>query len=104
MLKHSQSFVGKKLGRPDLMNYGYEDSMATKTLSIPHNGGRWPSNVILDGSEVVRGLFPETVSLLRNPKIHLPCGTGMFFGGSYEGNTYDDSGSASRFFKVIPCE
>lgn len=48
MLSMSQGFVGRKMGRPELMNYGYEGSMPVKTLSTPSLSGRWPANLILD--------------------------------------------------------
>lgn len=48
MLKMSKGFEGKDFGRPEIMNYGYEESMPKKTVSIPHDDGRWPANVVLD--------------------------------------------------------
>jgi DNA modification methylase len=47
MLKMSEGFVGRKCGRPELANYGYEKSMPDKTLSTPNSQGRWPANVVL---------------------------------------------------------
>ncbi len=47
MLKMSQGFAGRKWAEPHMANYGYEDSMPTKTVSIPHASGRWPPNVLL---------------------------------------------------------
>lgn len=47
MLHMSAGFIGRKWGRPELVNYGYEGSMPTKTLSVPHDAGRWPANLIL---------------------------------------------------------
>ena len=47
MEEMSAGFVGRQWGDPHLVNYGYEDSMATKTLSVPHQAGRFPANVIL---------------------------------------------------------
>jgi hypothetical protein len=47
MLKMSQGFAGRKWGRPEIVNYGYEESMPTKTVSVPAPGGRWPANLIL---------------------------------------------------------
>ena len=48
MLKMSRGFVGKKMGRPEMVNYGYEDSMPIKTLSVPSSEGRWPANLIFE--------------------------------------------------------
>ena len=61
--------------------------------------GRWPANVIHDGSEEVVGLFPVTTS-------GKPCGkrnatTGFSSGitpGAADLTGYGDSGSAARFF------
>jgi len=64
--------------------------------------GRWPANVIHDGSEEVVGCFPETVSGV------MKAGTKRNQGGGYHGgfpeivtqyDTVGDSGSAARFFK-----
>lgn len=48
MLQMSMGFVGRKWGQPEQFNYGYDGSMPIKTLSVPHNQGRWPSNMILE--------------------------------------------------------
>jgi site-specific DNA-methyltransferase (adenine-specific) len=60
--------------------------------------GRWPANLIHDGSEEVVGLFPAASA--RNGG-----NTGTDFGGVYSGTwgnaetqQYRDSGSAARFF------
>ena len=63
--------------------------------------GRWPANVLHDGSDAVLAGFPDTASVTRNTATCTPNGKGMFAGGSYEGNTYSDSGSAARYFKQI---
>ena len=47
LLKMSRGFSGRKWGRVELANYGYEDSMPTKTVSTPHVAGRFPANLIL---------------------------------------------------------
>jgi len=68
----------------------------TRTKPVESNPrGRWPANVIIEGHDDVLVAFPV---------MH---GAGGMFGiGNFEGNgmRYGDSGSASRFFKVIPCE
>ncbi len=71
----------------------------------PDNSGRWPSNVILDGSEEVVGAFPETTSGLYKAGS-APKGERSIFGQHASGyvtsaDTYGDSGSAARFFKQI---
>ena len=60
--------------------------------------GRWPANLIHDGSEEVVGLFPETdgvVGACRDPKGSLGFHGGG--GGAYRQGVAD-SGSAARFF------
>jgi DNA modification methylase len=63
----------------------------------PSATGRWPANVIHDGSEKVVGLFPVTGNNWRASKGS-GAGAGMFgvSGGVTQGQ--DDSGSAARFF------
>lgn len=70
-------------------------------MSKPHPAGRWPANVLHDGSDAVLMGFPVTISVTRNTATCTPNGKGMFAGGSYEGNTYSDTGSAARFFKQV---
>jgi hypothetical protein len=86
MLHMSQGFVGRKLGRPELMNYGYESSMAIKTVSIPNPHGRWPANLILqhlDGCRNVgvRRVWANQSSSLGSGRGHgnTP-GNGIYYG------------------------
>ena len=68
--------------------------------------GRFPSTLLLDGSEQVEGMFPQTASGARkggdpykSGRFHGQKGAlGLKAGGSCEG----DSGSAARFFKSCP--
>jgi len=69
-----------------------------------HPQGRFPSNLILDGSDEVVGLFPDTKqvgSAIRKNKAN-PYGNGRTWSVSetpaQETVGYADSGSASRFF------
>jgi len=57
--------------------------------------GRWPANLIHDGSEEVEGLFPysTTGAVSKETNNH-----GKFYGGGYTPKRTSDSGSASRFF------
>ena len=59
--------------------------------------GRWPANVIHDGSDEVVGLFPDAAGAVSNGK---KAGTGFMgkFGGMEQSSSYADSGSAARFF------
>ena len=61
-----------------------------------NNAGRWPANLIHDGSDEVTGLFPVTTSGGGNKKSKNP---GMWSGKKPK-DWHDtvDSGSAARFF------
>lgn len=72
---------------------------------VEYNKGRWPANVIHDGSDEVVGAFPETTSgVLRAGTIRNVSnkfyGAGMAAAGKVasEYDTGGDSGSAARFF------
>jgi len=70
----------------------------------PHPQGRFPANIIHDGSDEVVGLFPDTKSGNLNSGHKRGDGTGNSFmggGGTIKGNYGGDSGSAARFFKSI---
>lgn len=72
-----------------------------ETLELKPSG-RWPKNAILDGSEEVEALFPETGP--SGVSTH-PVGTGGIWSGVSNrpcGPQYGDSGSAARFYKVCP--
>ena len=59
--------------------------------------GRWPANLIHDGSDEVLELFPYSKSQRSNRGDE----QGGLYGGGWSGNTvrgHDDSGSAARFF------
>ncbi len=62
--------------------------------------GRWPANLIHDGSEEVTRLFPVTTSGLM--KKGQAVNSKSWFTGSQdiEADTYGDTGSAARFFYV----
>ncbi len=67
------------------------------------NKGRWPANVILDGSEEVRRGFPDRDGELHNKKT---TGNSHFVPGlekSKRGYSFKDTGSASRFFYNAKC-
>jgi DNA modification methylase len=60
--------------------------------------GRWPANLIHDGSDEVVGLFPQTTSG-KGKKAGAANSVSMFAGSGRTGNDdYGDSGSAARFF------
>lgn len=78
MLRMSQGFVGRKWAEPYMANYGYEGSMPTKTLSVPHSAGRWPANLVLSHS-------PGCVKV--GTKKVKGSGTSTTFHDSYEGES-----------------
>lgn len=76
----------------------------SKSPPIVRQAGRWPANVIHDGSEEVVGLFPETKSgeKLTTHQRNVPRLGVNSYGDGYGGQTprdwLGDSGSAARFF------
>ena len=63
--------------------------------------GRWPANVIHDGSDEVVGLFPQTKDGVSSPNVSGKEAYGGGFGGRHHPG-YGSSGSAARFFKCCP--
>jgi DNA modification methylase len=88
-------------GRRPGTHEGYQRPNATmfqdKTDWSLSPAGRWPANLIHDGSDEVLACFPETASgVQRKPK-----GTGGIWSGISNdpcGPQYGDEGSAARFF------
>jgi site-specific DNA-methyltransferase (adenine-specific) len=64
--------------------------------------GRWPANLIHDGSDEVTQAFPETASGQPLNRMHIDPGrnvaSGASKGGEYFHTGFGDSGSAARFF------
>jgi hypothetical protein len=79
--------------------YGFKNGVGRNGEMSDNTKGRWPANVIHDGSDEVVGLFPQSNG----------------FGGSHGGNDpgiwkgkkkvviqrHNDTGSVARFFKQI---
>lgn len=71
----------------------------TETNRPDNSAGRWPANLIHDGSEEVLAGFPQA-----NHKTGGPARTSIGGNGAYSGGDarvpvgYDDTGSAARFF------
>jgi site-specific DNA-methyltransferase (adenine-specific) len=81
--------------------YGGNSLLESKThndTTTIHNQGRFPANLIHDGSQEVLELFPETKSGKMKQKIE--GGEFNVFGKQYprDVETIGDSGSAARFF------
>jgi DNA modification methylase len=76
--------------------------MASKELMPNNASGRWPANLIHDGSDEVVGLFPVTTSGSRKGGVyHDSSQQGSSFKPSRTGMLKElngDSGSAARFF------
>ena len=74
-----------------------------RRVVTPHASGRWPANLIHDGSEEVVGCFPQTTPSPSKP-VRQGGGQGYKPGAEYGaardgfGVGYGDSGSAARFF------
>ncbi len=94
-------------------NFNYDNSMfqlsrnqskrAFQDMGFHSSQGRWPANVIHDGSDEVRRGFPE-----RNGELHnkLTMGNSHFVPGlekSKRGYSFKDTGSASRFYYQAKC-
>jgi DNA modification methylase len=86
-LTNSTRSAGNTYGKPSV------------SANFDANQGRWPANLIHDGSDEVAGLFPDTkggTAVRRNSGGHT-------FGGIFpkppmDDLGYGDSGSAARFF------
>ena len=91
-------------------NEGIEDSSSIygnyshSNQSPPHPKGRWPANVIHDGSESVLAGFPQTKTNKGTLRRKKPKGRAGNIYGAYEQKaagyicSNGDSGSAARFF------
>jgi site-specific DNA-methyltransferase (adenine-specific) len=70
-------------------------------IASAHPSGRWPANLIHDGSDEVVGLFPETKSGALSPDNNIKPSSG-WSGGSQADRVKStfgaNSGSAARFF------
>jgi site-specific DNA-methyltransferase (adenine-specific) len=88
---------GRKLARHQETN-GFDGGWKSKTTNLDDGLGRWPANLIHDGSEEVVGLFPATSA--RNGGNTGTDSGGVYSGtwGNAETQQYRDSGSAARFF------
>jgi len=90
--KSSKEFKGvKPFGNTDIKGSALK----------PHTQGRFPANLIHDGSDEVVGLFPDTKTNSTGKNSPADYKTKSVFGAGYKSGAlpYDgDSGSASRFF------
>ena len=79
----------------------------TPNTYMQNDQGRFPANLIHDGSEEVVGEFPQTGASSDRPRNNkVPTGKGGIY-GHYEPvvtHGHSDSGSAARFFKSCPAD
>lgn len=90
----------KANGRPSQTGLG--DNYDPSKANLPDTVGRWPANVVHDGSEEVLALFPETKSGAVLHKHHKGQKTDAIYGAFKENISerewLDNGGSAARFF------
>lgn len=82
-------------------NHNHRDGSNAVAVEKLNNLGRWPANLIHDGSDEVLELFPETAGGARPAKANKP--TGQHYEGGWgtiaEGERINfPAGSAARFF------
>jgi len=96
----------EKLGRQASSTTMFGNGKMTKEDVIDNSnaaGGRFPANLIHDGSDEVVGLFPNNKSsdaVRKNSVCPTYWGTNGIYGkgNAHDSYGYSDSGSASRFF------
>lgn len=96
---------GKTLDGRDLANaLAYAESLKNRQPTTVT--GRWPANLILDGSEEVVAGFPLTSSAQSKASDNRKNnGLSIFLDGVHNSeNSYADTGSAARFFANFPFE
>jgi DNA modification methylase len=80
---------------------GYSGGLGGRPNENLSSLGRWPANLLHDGSEEVVRLFPETTSGALSPDMNIKASTGWSGGSQADRvkSTFDaNSGSAARFF------
>lgn len=106
-----ESKVGTEITKTTIKDFSqaHGNQFGKAGITYPTEGykentpGRFPANLLHDGSEEVRECFPETKSTPRTATMGGTGGIGVntnFQRGS-ETSDYSDSGNASRFFKSI---
>jgi site-specific DNA-methyltransferase (adenine-specific) len=93
-------YKAKSNGRPS--QTGLDDNYNPDTANIPDSVGRWPANIIHDGSDEVLDAFPNSKGQLGKAK-NGGKKNGQVFGDYKDNVTYNpeprgDIGSAARFF------
>jgi DNA modification methylase len=76
--------------------YGVDDRNSRQSEFEPNASGRWPANIVHDGSAEVEAAFPA--SKARNGGVTTGRRDSQYGMGAAETPTYRDDGSAARFF------
>jgi DNA modification methylase len=93
------NYKSKSNGRPSQTKL--YDNYNSENANIPDTIGRWPANIIHDGSDEVLNYFPITKSVATKNNIDSYDGQSnvkFLRGQSNPNNQRSDSGSAARFF------
>ena len=91
-----QSYDGENLG---LHDGGWKQRVGEAVIPV----GRWPANIIHDGSEEVAAAFPQTKSGTLTPDMNVKASSGWSGGSKADRvkSTFTaNAGSAARFFYV----
>ena len=85
---------------PNGYGSGLTKEAGTREVVQPHDLGRWPANLIHDGSEEVLACFPDAPGQQRDtgPQFDRNAQVYGHFAGVSEHAARGDSGSAARFF------
>jgi DNA modification methylase len=89
----------KTVNYPDIRGNNYNNAEGTVEYQVTSQG-RFPANFIHDGSDEVLQLFPDSKSSkTKTNDDRMNHNESMFIDGVHNAeNSYDDSGSAARFF------
>lgn len=87
--------VGESTSRSNRAEMGYHGGNLAAEYHTGSDAGRWPANVIHDGSDEVLAAFPTSTSTQGTPR---GAASGDGWGMTATGAEYNDSGSAARFF------
>jgi DNA modification methylase len=89
----------KTVNYPDIRGNNYNNAEGTVEYQVTSQG-RFPANFIHDGSDEVLQLFPDSKSSkTKTNDDRMNHNKSMFIDGVHNAeNSYDDSGSAARFF------
>lgn len=86
-----------KAGGGKESQFGSFSNVKDKNIQMYKADGRFPANLIHDGSDEVEAVFPQTGGG-KAKEAGVGNGSSMFAGAGRTGFTIGDSGSASRFF------